>query len=79
MKDGLTIKAVNGGNHFEIKRELSETVNRTSLEERLHSIESEIESLEETLDRLKQNRQIIVDALNKGKGSGQTTVNTRLI
>jgi len=79
MRDAVKINAVNGGAHFEIKRELSETVSVTDLQNRLQSIDAEIEMMEEQVERLKQNRKIIQDALDKGKGSGETVTENKLI
>jgi hypothetical protein len=79
MKDSVKIKAVNGGAHFEIKRELSETVSSTDIQNRLQSIDGEIEMLKEQLERLEQNRTIIVEAMNTGKGSGKTETESKLI
>ena len=79
MKDTVKINAVNGGAHFEIKRELSETVGLTDLQNRLQSMNGEIEMLQEQLELLTKNRDILQEALDTGKGAGKTETDTKLI
>lgn len=72
MKDTVQIKAQNGGTHFEIKRELSEVVNRSNLEDRLQSLRAEKEQLVEHLERIDKNIKLTEQALNEGKSKGST-------
>jgi hypothetical protein len=79
MRDTVTIKAQNGGAHFEIKRELVETVSATDLENRLQSIEGEIELMNDQLEKLHKNRKIILEAMSSGKAKGVTDTDTKLV
>lgn len=68
MKDTVKIVSTDGGLNYEIKRELSEVVNRTNLEDRLDDLNRQEEALIEQLEMIRKNKKVVESALATGQG-----------
>jgi uncharacterized coiled-coil protein SlyX len=67
MRDNIRIKSTSPL-HYEIRRTMSEVINRSNLEDRKKNLEMQIEAQEDALDTMKRNLAAINDALATGRG-----------
>lgn len=74
MRDFIRIKKKDGSEHFEIRRTMTEVVNRSNLEERKNNLEMQIEATQDTLDTLKKNLDTVKQALNTGFGQTEKEI-----
>jgi hypothetical protein len=78
MRDNLRIKQTDA-THFEIRRTMTETVNRANMEDRKRTLEMQIETLTDQLDTLKNNLAAVNDALKNGLGQTEKNVEAKAV
>lgn len=74
MNDYTQIKENEGGEDFEITREIKENVPKENLEGQLEKLEHQLEGLEAQQDALQRRINLIEQALEEGEAEGDTTI-----